>query len=171
MKRIISCHCEEPKATKQSFIKDCFASLAMTLISFLFLFISLSFATTPPPTGGGMTVVTSMTLTYDLDKATLHVEAVHPSDNLEKNFVRMMTVSLNGQLFSTLNYVRQNDFAGFSDDVSIKAQAGDVITVELFCTGGSSISKDLTVAKSGTVSSDQNTDASTDNSTTDNTAN
>ena len=115
----------------------------------LFLFpIAVSFATTTP-LPPRMSTVTSITLTYDLDKASLHVEAVHPSSNWEIDYVRMMTVSLNGQIVSTSNYYHQTSAAGFSEDVSLPAQVGDVITVELFCTGGSSSSQDLTVTKSG----------------------
>ena len=137
-----------------SMSKDCFgphaghsqlfvtAFLAMTLIC-----ATVSFATTPLPQR--MSNVTSITLTYDLDKSSLHVEAVHPSNNWEIDYVRMMTVSLNSQVVSTLNYYHQTSAAGFSEDVAVNAQVGDVITVQLFCTGGSSMSKDLTVTKPG----------------------
>ena len=115
----------------------------------LFLFsIAVSFATTTP-LPPRMSTVTSITLTYDLDKASLHVEAVHPSSNWEIDYVRMMTVSLNGRVVTTLNYYHQTKAAGFSDDVALNANAGDVITVDLFCTGGSSMSKDLTITKPG----------------------
>ena len=67
----------------------------------------------------------------------------------------MMKVSLNGQEVSTLNYYHQNTPGGFSEDVSLNAQAGDVITVALFCTQGSSMSQDLTVTKPGDTQQDQ----------------
>jgi hypothetical protein len=94
-----------------------------------------------------MSPVTNMTLTYDLNKATLHVESDHPSSNWEIDYVRMMTVSLNGQIVSTLNYYHQTSAKGFSEDFPLTAQVGDVITVVLFSTQGNSMSKDLTVIK------------------------
>jgi len=87
----------------------------------------------------------SITLSYDLDKGSLHVDADHPSDLLDKNYVRMMVISLNSQPVQTLYYYRQKEHDKFSDDVSFKAQAGDVIRVELFCTQGGSLAQELTV--------------------------
>ena len=118
----------------------------LILVCLFILPVAVGWATSPPPR---MSPATSITLTYDLDKTTLHVEAVHPSNNWEIDYVRMMTVSLNGQIVSTLNYYHQTSAAGFSEDVQLPAKVGDVITVELFCTGGSSSSQDLTVTKSG----------------------
>jgi len=119
----------------------------MTLILALLFPISNALATTPPPSQGAMFPVQSISLSYDLVSASLHVTADHPSANWERDYVRMMTVALNGELVSTLNYHYQKIPNGFSDDVPLKAKIGDVITVELFCTQGSSLSKDLTVTK------------------------
>jgi hypothetical protein len=117
--------------------------ILLSLFCSFVLPIAVSFATPPPR----MSPVTSITLTYDLDKFFLHIEAVHPSSNWEIDYVRMMTVSLNGQIVSTTNYYHQTTAGGFSEDVQLNAKAGDVITVELFCTQGSSMSKDLMVTK------------------------
>jgi len=120
------------RASKQSLLKDCLTSLAMTLVC-----TTISFASPP----------TSITLTYNFSKGSLHVEAVHPSFNLDKSYVRLMNVYLNGVQVSTLNYFRQNDYNEFTDDVPLTAQAGDIIRVELFCTLGGDMTKDLTVIK------------------------
>jgi hypothetical protein len=109
------------------------------LLGLCFLFIF--------PVGSMATPPTSISLSYDLDKASLHVDAVHESDILDKSYVRMMTVSLNGEPVQSLYYTRQLNHEGFSDDVSIKAQVGDVITVEVFCTLGGSLAQSLTVTK------------------------
>ncbi len=118
-------------------------NILFVLCCLLVLPAAVSRATTP--VGGGMTPIQSITLTYNLDKSILHVDAAHPSDSWEKDYVRMMVVSLNGQLVGTFNYYRQKAYEGFSEDVPMKAQVGDTITVELFCTQGSSLSQDLTV--------------------------
>jgi hypothetical protein len=103
----------------------------------LLLLISASFATPP----------VSISLSYDLAKGSLYVEAVHPSYDLDKSFVRLMRVYVNGQKVSTLNYFRQDDYNEFTDDVRLTAQVGDVIKVELFCSLGGDMSKELTVTK------------------------
>jgi len=133
--------------------------IIMTLVCSFFLFPSISFATPP----------TSITLTYDFAKGSLHVEAIHPSFDLVKSYVRLMNVYVNGQEVSTLNYFRQNDYNEFDDDVPLTAQAGDVIKVDLFCTLGGEMSKELTVVKPEAAPPDQNADASTANSAMNNT--
>jgi hypothetical protein len=127
------------------------------VLFFLFCFmipVSMSFATPP----------VSISLSYDLSSGMLHVSAIHPSFNLEKSYVRLMNVYVNGQEVSTLNYFKQNDPDTFSDDVSVTAQAGDVIKVELFCALGGDMSKEMTVGKPG-VPSDQNADPAKANET------
>ena len=112
------------------------------ILIFLFLLpIALCFATPP----------TSIALTYDLAKGNLHVEAVHPSFNLEKSYVRLMNVYVNETQVSTLNYFRQSDYNKFSDDVPVTAQLGDVIKVELFCSLGGDMSQEVTITKSVTT--------------------
>jgi len=111
------------------------------ILSFFCLFVlavGSSFATPP----------TSIDLTYDRAKASLHVAAAHPSFNLEKSYVRLMNVFVNGTQVRTLNYFKQNDYDQFTDDVPLTAQIGDVIKVELFCSLGGDMSKELTVTKS-----------------------
>ena len=123
------------------------------LTFFLFFSIGTCFATPP----------TSIDLTYDLGKGSLHVEAVHPSFNLEKSYVRLMNVYVNGQQVSTKNYFRQDDYNKFTDDISVTAQTGDVIKVELFCSLGGDMSKELTVTKPEATPTDQGADKGTDN--------
>ncbi|MBF0570242.1 MAG: hypothetical protein HQL12_00060 [Candidatus Omnitrophica bacterium] len=112
------------------------------LFCLFIFFISPGFATPP----------VSINLSYDLDRGSLHVEAVHPSFDLNKSYVRLMNVYVNKTQVSTLNYFRQSDYNQFSDDVPLTAQAGDVIKVELFCSLGGEMSKELTVTKSGAPS-------------------
>jgi len=119
--------------------RDSFALLAMTLLIFFVILVPMSFATPP----------VSIDLSYDADKGSLHVEAIHPSFDLEKSYVRLMNVYVNGAQVSTLNYFKQNDYNKFTDDVPLTAQPGDVIKVELFCSLGGDMSKELTVTKPG----------------------
>jgi len=114
------------------------AGIHCFLLFFLFLFFMPAVFATPP---------VSISLSYDLEKGSLHVEAVHPSFNLEKSYVRLMNVYVNGQEVSALNYFKQNDPDEFSDDVPLTAQVGDVIKVDLFCSLGGEMAKELTVKK------------------------
>jgi hypothetical protein len=90
----------------------------------------------------------SISLSYDTVKGSLHMDAVHPSFDLNKSYVRLINIYVNGNQVSSLNYYRQNDYNSFSDDVPLTAQVGDVIKVEMFCTLGGSLSQELTVKAS-----------------------
>ena len=125
------------------------------ILFFLLAFpVSVCFATPP----------TSIALAYNLEKGSLHVEAVHPSFNLVKSYVRLMNVYVNSDLVTTMNYFRQNNNEGFSDDVPLTAKFGDVIKVELFCTLGGSMAREMKVSTpvSTTSPDDDNTKVSAD---------
>jgi hypothetical protein len=102
-----------------------------------------------PVSAGFATPPVSINLSYNLAKGILHVEAVHPSFDLEKSYVRLMLVSVNDNQVSSVNYFKQNDYNEFSDDVPLTAQVGDVIKVDLFCSLGGEMAKELTVTKPG----------------------
>lgn len=110
---------------------------------------------------------TSIALTYDQDKGNLHVEAIHPTQDLEKNYVRLMNVYVNGDLVNTLNYARQSDYDKFTEDVPVTAQVGDVIKVDLFCFSGGELAQEMKVEKPG-AQQPQSADAGGDNSSSDN---
>jgi len=124
------------------------------------ILLVLGFLLIFPVTAGWATPPVTIALSYDLNKGSLHVEAEHPSFNVTVSYVRMMVVSLNGQAVSTLYYHIQNTPDKFWDDVPLKAQVGDVISVELFCTLGGTKSQELTVAQP-----DQNPDPVTQDTT------
>jgi hypothetical protein len=102
-----------------------------------------------PVSAGFATPPTSINLTYDQAKGNLHVEAVHPSFDLTKSYVRLMLVYVNDTQVSSLNYFKQNDYNEFDDDVPLTAQVGDVIKVDLFCSLGGEMAQELTVKKPG----------------------
>ena len=141
----------------------------MVLACLFFSVMSISFADCPRDKAGNCIAVylpiQNISLTYGLKTQSLHVAAHHPSVNPSSQYVRMMTVSVNGQQASTQNYDHQNG-QDFSDDVSLKANPGDVITVTLYCTGGMSKSQDLTVAASAGQDTDKVKDKETDDPST-----
>jgi len=125
------------------------------------LSVPLSFATPP----------TSIHLSYDQAKGNLHVEAVHPSFDLTKSYVRLMIVYVNDEQVSSLNYFKQDDYNKFSDDVPLTAQVGDVIKVDLFCSLGGEMAQAMTVEKEKAEQTDKAADTNTVNNAVDNTAN
>ena len=111
--------------------------IIFTLLWMSIIFIPRSFANPP----------TSINLTYDLQAGILHVVAMHPSFDLDKDYVRLMYVYVNGNQVVSQNYFRQGAFDKFTDDVPVSAQIGDVIKVDLFCTLGGELAQELTIAK------------------------
>ena len=111
------------------------------------IIFSLSLLMLIPASGSFATPPVSINLSYDLAKGKLHVEAVHPSFDLEKSYVRLMNVYVNGTQVSSLNYFKQNDYNEFTDDVPVTAQLGDVIKVDLFCALGGEMAQELTVTQ------------------------
>jgi hypothetical protein len=110
---------------------------------------------------------TSISLAYDTNKGSLHIEAVHPSFDLEKSYVRLVNIYVNGNLVNSLNYYRQDAPDKFTDDVPLTAQAGDVIKADLFCTLGGEMAQEMTVTQPGATGT-PSAPAGTDNSTADN---
>jgi len=88
------------------------------------------------------------------------VEAIHPSFDLQKSYVRLMIVYLNDAQVTTLNYYRQNDYNKFIEDVPVNAQIGDIIKVDLFCQLGGEMSQELTVTNQA-AQPDQNSATAT----------
>jgi len=119
---------------------------SLFLLLFLFLIFPIAISVATPPT--------SINLSYDLNKGILHVEAIHPSFDLTKSYVRLMNVYVNGNQVSTMDYYRQNDYNEFTDDVPVTAQVGDVIKVDLFCQLGGEMAKEMTVIKPAAVPAD-----------------
>ncbi len=114
----------------------------MRLFFLLFIFIVPSSFATPP---------VSIDLSYDIESSSLHVEAIHPSFDLNKSYIRLMKVYVNGQEIEMFNYFRQEDYQKFTDDVSLVAKEGDIIKVELFATLGGTLAQEITVTDSAAV--------------------
>ncbi|MDE2028807.1 MAG: hypothetical protein KGK03_05690 [Candidatus Omnitrophica bacterium] len=108
---------------------------------------------------------TDISLSYDMGHKNLHVEAHHQSFNLQKMYIRLMNVYVNGKLISTSNFFRQDAYDKFSDDVALPAKVGDVIKVELFCALGGVNAKELKVTSQGVSQTQQEQDNSTADST------
>ncbi len=78
----------------------------------------------------------SVTLTYDLDKQLLHVSAAHPTDKLDKHFLRRIVVYKNDAQVDTVNLPFQRSPAGVEQDIPVTAVGGDKLSVEISCSKG-----------------------------------
>ena len=110
---------------------DCFvaALLAMTVSG------AVAFATPP----------SQIELSYDALKGNLHIEAEHPSDRLDRHYLRRMVIYKNDVQDQELFYPRQTYAAKFVADTALKADPGDRIAVELFCSQGGVGRQEITV--------------------------
>ena len=89
----------------------------------------------------------SVTITYDLNRQVLHIDAPHPSDKLDKHYLRKVQIYLNGKEAATVFYPRQKLPSGLAEDISFAAEAGDNISVELTCSQGGIGKASLDISK------------------------
>ena len=91
-------------------------------------------------------LIQNIRLSYNSDTNILHVSAKHRTGSTDTEYVDKMTVSLNGTVVTTLNYNSKPDPDYFSDNVPVKAKAGDVIGVQLFSNDGDNKSLDVNIS-------------------------
>ncbi len=110
------------------------------------------------PVFAGMTVISSawatppteMDLSYDPAQGTLHVEAKHVSDHLDKHYLRRLLLYRNGVQEQELTYTRQKYPSKFIEDIPLIAKPGEIIAVEVFCSQGGSKRAELTIDSTST---------------------
>ncbi len=98
----------------------------------------------------GATPPSGIKLTYDVEKQVLHISAAHPSENMGKHYLRRIVIYKNDQEADALNLSRQKIPAGLEEDVSLAAQGGDKLSVEIFCYKGGSGKGEMTIPKEET---------------------
>ena len=96
----------------------------------LFCFFWAGTASATPPS--------DMSLTYDIEKSVLRVFAKHPSQRLERHYLRRLVIYKNDAAAKTVTFARQKLAAGLEEDIEFKAEPGDTINVEAFCSQGGS---------------------------------
>lgn len=106
----------------------------LLLALMMFMLMPIASWATPP---------SEVTVSYDQDKQVLHVEAKHPSDRLERHFLRVMKISHDATELKTVTFPRQTLAWGLSTDVDLPTKGGEHIKVELFCSQGGH--KDATI--------------------------
>ena len=84
-------------------------------------------------------------LSYDKEAQVLHIEAEHPSDRLERHYLRRLVIEQNGKEVKTVTFPRQVLARGLRTDVELPAKGDDFMHVELFCSQGGSGGADITL--------------------------
>ena len=105
---------------------------------FIFLFYAAMASATPP---------SEILLSYDTDKSILHVSARHPSERLQRHYLRRLVISKNDVVVQTVTFSSQKLASGLEEDIEFKADPGDKISVEVFCSQGGSKKAELLIPK------------------------
>ncbi|MBI3601583.1 MAG: hypothetical protein HY209_01630 [Candidatus Omnitrophica bacterium] len=95
----------------------------------------------------GAAPASNIQLSYDTDKQTLHVEADHPTDRLDRYFIRRVVVTKNPQESQEFYFSRQTSPAKFIADLDYPANPGDHLEVQLFASEGGTTQGSLDVIK------------------------
>lgn len=88
---------------------------------------------------------TDIQLTYDRQVQNLHVEMVHVSHNLNKHRIRLITVFINDQEVKKLSYSSQSAPHKVIQDIPLKTNVGEKITIKAICSQAGSGTQSLTV--------------------------
>ncbi len=99
-------------------------------------------------TSAGATAATNIELKYSLDTKTLHVEADHQTDRVNRKFIRKVSIFLNGSTESSdFYFTRQKLPVRFEEDFAVAAKPGDRMEVQLYSSEGGLATETLTIAQ------------------------
>lgn len=98
----------------------------------IIIFFALSFLFTHCPFLGA-TPPSAVHIEYNAGKKILHLEIKHISRNLNDHYIRRVNVTKNDNEIKKFIYPRQSSPPGFSEDIDLDAQSGDIIRVKVFC--------------------------------------
>ena len=96
----------------------------MIMVAVLSLNIAVLAQARPPST---------IELTYDAQKGSLHVVVKHVSENMRKHYIRKITVTRNKEVPVPYYYSSQTSAAEMMVDIPLKVMPKDTITVEAVC--------------------------------------
>ena len=120
----LSCPCKRVSILRWFWIPACLVA------GRIFVGMTISYAWAAPPA--------QIDLAYDLAKGNLHVEAKHPTSNIDKHYLRRLIVYKNNIQEQEFSYIRQTLPSKLVEDVAVIAKPGDVLAVEVFCKEGGS---------------------------------
>lgn len=108
-----------------------------SFVSLMLAAITLGNAYASPPS--------DITLDYDAANESLHVTAQHPTDRQNRYFLRRIVIYKNGAEETAANFGFQRLAWGIDEQLPLKAQPGDRIKAEIFCSQGGSGEAEMTV--------------------------
>ncbi len=84
-------------------------------------------------------------LKYNTQTHTLDINVKHPTAELRENFIRTITIAINGQEPQIFRFPFQRAASEFETSISLELHAGDNIVVKATCSQGGSTSAELII--------------------------
>jgi len=107
------------------------------LITVILIFLPFLIKADPPK---------KIDLVCTTESKTLQIDVFHPVNNVEKHFIDVITISINGKEVKKINFSRQSDKKGEKTEVIIpEITSGCKITVRASCNefGSKTVSKKI----------------------------
>ena len=86
-------------------------------------------------------------LNYDPGTQILKIEVSHVTNNVREHYIRRLVVYKYNQEVDSMIFPRQETPTGFTRDVPLAAQPGDLIYVEAFCKEGGTKKAEIFIAE------------------------
>lgn len=93
---------------------------------------------------------TQIQVSYDSQAEMLHVQADHPTDRLDRYYIRRVLVRNAVGQEQSFDFTRQNAPGRFIADLQYKAEAGEHLDLELYSSEGGKASVGLNIPDAGT---------------------
>ena len=100
---------------------------------------------------------TNLQITYDKEKQTLHIDANHPSDRLEKYFIQRVELIKNSGETEIFPFHRQTRPDKFIVDLNYSLEDLDHLDVKLFSSEGGLVQGSVDIPKSKEKSDEKKT--------------
>ena len=98
-------------------------------------------------TNGWAVPATNVRLNYNLDTQILHVEADHPTDRLDRYYIRSVVVTTNSKESKNFYFPRQISPSKFMADLNFIAKGGDHLDIQIFSSEGGMATASLDISK------------------------
>lgn len=84
-------------------------------------------------------------MAYDFEDKALKLDMAHVTRDRKSHFIRRVDLSLNGEERDTIYFPFQKSRTTFETDISLEAEAGDVVYVKIYCGEGGTEEAELTI--------------------------
>lgn len=97
--------------------------------------------------GAWATPPESLEVSYNKDLGVLTVQGAHPTQDRLVHFIRRLIVTRNHDEPQKFYATRQDSMSSFKIEVPVKAEPGDSLHIEVFCSQGGTKSADFVLPK------------------------